>query len=224
MKRHRMGSWIPLGALALLTVAACGTSEAAGEHGTTEEVVAHEHGAPAAHDHGAAMDEMPADEPADFSIYHSESVWTDQHGEPRPLASLAGRIQVVGMVYTSCGYACPRMILDMRRLGDELGDRDDVSFVLASIDPERDTPERLAEYAEGARLDPAQWTLLHGDEGDVLELAALLGVRYRKMANGEFIHSNLLTVLDRGGQIVHRQMGLGVDPAATLEAIRSLDR
>jgi len=77
----------------------------------------------ASHDHqadGDDVDGLPADEPADFSIYHAGSVWTDQHGEPRPLDALAGRTQVVGMVYTSCAYACPRMMLDMKRIEGEI--------------------------------------------------------------------------------------------------------
>jgi protein SCO1 len=190
---------------------------------------AHAHEADHAHHTGAAMEDaaaghaaVPADEPADFSIYHSETVWTDQHGEARPLDSLAGRVQVVGMVYTSCAHACPRMLMDMKRIEGELDGGPDVGFVIVSIDPERDTPERLAEYARGARLDGDRWVLLTGGDDDVLELAALLGVQYRRMANGEFVHSNFLSILDRDGQVVHRQLGLGADPAETLAVIRSL--
>jgi protein SCO1 len=177
-------------------------------------------------EHHAGHDDagLPADEPAAFSVYHAASVWTDQDGERRPLDSLAGRIQVVGMVYTSCGDACPRMLVDMKRIEGELanGLQDRVGFVLVTLDPERDTPERLAEYAQGARLTGDRWTLLHGDPGDILELAALLGVQYRRLADGEFVHSNLLTVLDAEGQVVHRQVGLGADPTPTLDVIRAL--
>jgi protein SCO1 len=207
---------VTLTAAGLAFLAGCAAPEP-GEAGP-ELAAGHDH---VAHDHAAA-DEMPASHPADFSIYHAASLWTDQHGERRPLESLGGRVRVVGMVYTNCAYACPRMVLDMKRIEDEMGATGDVGFVLVSIDPDRDTPERLAEFAAGARLDADRWTLLHGDEGDILELAALLGIRYRRMANGEFIHSNLLTVLDRDGQVVHRQLGLGADPAATIRVIRSI--
>lgn len=199
-----------------------GADTAVAHDHATHENATHGH---AAHDHAAVghgADGLPAGEPADFSIYHATSTWTDQLGEARPLESLAGRFQVVGMVYTSCAYACPRMMLDMKRIEGELApeDRDRVGFVLVSIDPDRDTPERLGEYARGARLDPDRWTLLHGDPGDILELAALLGVQYRRMSDGEFVHSNLLTVLDPAGRVVHRQLGLGADPARTLDVIR----
>jgi protein SCO1 len=227
MKTPRTGSWTPFAALVVATLAGCAAPDtdgvalagaAASREATGDP---HHH---AAHHHDATGDQdMPVGAPADFSIYHAESVWTDQHSDRRPIGSLAGRVQVVGMVYTSCAYACPRMVLDMKRIEEEFPGRDDVGFVLVSIDPDRDTPERLAEFARGARLDPSRWTLLHGEEGDVLELAALLGVQYRRMANDEFIHSNLLTVLDRGGQVVHRQLGLGADPRSTVEVIRALD-
>ncbi len=211
---HRRLAWSVLAIVLVMVTSACAPPEAGEDLADVDSMDEHPH-----HEHGHGM---PAAEPAEYSIYHASSVWTDQHGERRPLDSLAGRVQVVGMVYTSCGHACPRMLLDMKRIEDETGRSGGVGFVLVTIDPERDTPERLAEYAAGARLDPERWTLLHGAEGDILELAALLGVRYRQMANGEFIHSNLLTVLDPAGQLAHRQKGLGSDPAETLAVIQTV--
>lgn len=233
MPRTRHALMATAGALLLFTASACGpqapASEQAGAHeATTAGHASHDH---ASDDHGsddhgahAAHEDLAADEPTGYSIYHAQSQWLDQDGQPRPLDSLAGRVQVVAMVYTNCAYACPRMMLDMKRIEGEIPPdlRGEVGFVIVTIDPERDTPESLARYARGARLDLDRWTLLHGDDGDILELAALLGVRYRRMANGEFVHSNLLTVLDPSGQIVHRQMGLGTDPAATVDVIRSI--
>ena len=209
---------------ALVTLAAgCDRPHADTDRGATGHVAsggsAADHGAM---DHGTmAHRELAAGEPSDFSVYHVESVWTDQHGARRTLRSLEGRVQVVAMVYTSCAYACPRIMLDMKRIEAELGPEyaDDVGFLIISIDPERDTPERLAGFARGSRLDPLRWTLLTGTDGDVRELAVLLGVQYRETAPGEWVHSNLITVLDRSGEIVHRQLGLGTDPAEALEAI-----
>lgn len=222
---RRFDRTVPTALLALLVAvaAACGAAESPSmDHAAAEpeeEECEHHAG------HGEHGDEgLPADEPADFSIYHAASVWTDQHGSERPLDSLAGRAQVVGMVYTNCGDACPRMLVDMKRIEGELGPelQGRVGFVLVTLDPERDKPERLAEYARGSRLDAERWTLLHGEPGDILELAALLGVQYRQMSDGEFVHSNLLTILDGEGRVVHRQLGLGADPGPTLEVIRTL--
>lgn len=159
---------------------------------------------------------------ADHSIYHLDDTWLDQSGRERRLGSLHGRPQVVTMVYLSCGHACPRLLLDLKRIEAEIGDQHDIGFVMVSIDAVRDTPDRLAEYAAGARLDARRWTLLTADDRAVRGLAALLGVRYSSTRDGEFSHSNVITVLDAQGVVVHRQVGLGEDPAATLAALRLL--
>jgi protein SCO1/2 len=207
-------------AAACLGLVACGPSEAAPD--AADERAGHPHASHEAHDSAGHRD-LAASAPSDYSIYHAASTWTDQEGRRLPLGDLAGKPRVVAMVYTSCAYACPRIMLDMKRIEGELGDRaDDVGFVLVSIDPERDTPERLAEFAAGSRLDPDRWTLLTAGEGDLLELAALLGVQYRQTAPGEWVHSNLITILDPDGVVVHRQLGLGTDPSETVSVLRTL--
>lgn len=222
---------VALGVLMLLWTSACEGPDGARLGETAAEAVVRSPGAPdvvARHDGrgdpAPARHRVPDAAPASgLSIYHAESTWTDQAGRERLLASLAGKPRLVAMLYTSCAHACPRIMLDLKRIEGELGPRaDDVGFVIVSIDPERDTPDRLAEFARGSRLDPARWTLLSGDEDEILELAALLGVQYRRTNAGEFVHSNLISVLDPAGVIVHRQQGLGTDPAETLAVLRSL--
>ena len=211
----------------IVSLAGCDAAmsrEPAIREATRHEAGGHAAGSQQAATHDpAAHRELEAGAPSDFSIYHSETRWTDQRGRERTLRSLAGRVQVVAMLYTSCAYACPRLMLDLKRIEGELGPgyADDVHFLVVSIDPARDSPERLAEFARGSRLDPSRWTLLSGDPGDIRELAVLLGIQYRETAPGEWVHSNLLTVLDPEGVVIHRQLGLGADPAETLNAVRS---
>lgn len=167
-----------------------------------------------------------AGEPTELSLYSLDGSWVDQAGTSRPLSSLGGRVQLVSMVYTHCTFSCPRIMADMKRIEGELPTelQGRVGFVLVSIDPERDTPGRLAYFAESSRLDLERWTLLSGSDGQVRELAALLGVKYRAEPGGEFAHSNIITVLDARGEVAHQRTGIGGDPAAALEAIqRALD-
>lgn len=147
------------------------------------------------------------------SLHDLAGRWRDQDGRERTLASTAAPVRVVAMVYASCVHTCPLLVGDMKRLEASLDParRADVRFVLVSLDPERDTPARLHEFAESARLDPARWTLLTAAEDDVLELAASLDVRYQRQASGEIAHANVLTVLDADGAIVHREPGVGGD-------------
>jgi protein SCO1 len=194
-----------------LLVAACG--------GALPDDAAHA-GPHASH---ATADGLAVADATPFSIYELDAHWEDQHGTTRPLASLAGRPQVMALVYTHCSAACPLILADMKRLEAELGAAaaSAVGFVLVSLDPERDTPSRLGEYAAATRLDPAQWTLLTASPDAVLELAMLLGVRYRRVGDG-FEHSNVLTVLDGVGRIVHRQVGLGADPRQSARVLTRL--
>jgi protein SCO1/2 len=151
-----------------------------------------------------------------MSVYQLTSEWTDQNGRTRTLESLGGKVQVIALVYTNCGYACPRIVNSMKQIEAAVPES---NFVLVSIDPARDTPGRLKEFATGAQLDPKRWTLLNGDDHALLELAAVLGVRYRQTDNGEFVHSNVMTVLDAAGNSIFRQDGF--ESAGTIAAIRS---
>jgi protein SCO1/2 len=173
--------------------------------------------AAALHDHGHVPGEAAPAPMTGMSIYQLKSAWTDQHGATRQLEELRGRPQVIAMVYTNCGTACPLIVNDMKQVEATFPD---VGFVLVSIDPERDTPNRLHEFAAGSRLGD-RWTLLNGSDEQLLELATVLGVRYRRVSDTDFMHSNVLTVLNAAGEIVYRQEGLG-DVSATMGALRTL--
>lgn len=171
----------------------------------------------------AGLASSPPSAVSDYSVYDLDARWRDQGGADRALSSLAGRPQVVAMVYTSCTNTCPMIVAEMKRLEAALpqAERADVGFVLVSLDPERDTPAQLAKFADAFRLDPARWTLLTGDADGVRELAALLGIRYRAEADEQISHSNTYLVLDGAGRIVHRQDGLGAPTGPALARIRT---
>lgn len=167
--------------------------------------------------------EMEFGEPADESIYHVSSTWKDQHDNSVDFDVLRGKVQVVAMVYTHCEFACPRILADMKRVEKELtGEtRLHTNFVIVSIDPQRDTPERLSQFADQNNLSSDSWTLLNGSDGDVLEIAALLGVRYKRISDTDFTHSNMISVLSREGEIVHQRKQLSDDQTDIVRAIEN---
>jgi protein SCO1/2 len=142
--------------------------------------------------------------------------------QPLRLGQLQGKVQVLAMVYTTCESACPIIVSLMQRIETALPPelRPDVGFVLVTFDPARDTPAVLSAYSAKMGLDPSSWVLLTGSSDDVLELATLLGIKYKRDQGSGFIHSNVITVLNKAGEIVHRYEGLQQDMASTLEAIR----
>jgi protein SCO1 len=148
-----------------------------------------------------------------FSVYELPGLWRDQTGGTRTLASLQGTPVLLAMVYTHCTATCPLAVAEMKRIA--ASDRR-VRFVLVSLDPERDDPDRLARWARELGLDASRWTLLTAPDADVRVLAATLGVRYRRVSAQDLAHSNLITVLDRDGRIVRQASGR-IDVASIAE-------
>jgi len=151
------------------------------------------------------------------SIYQLDGKFTDDSGRAFTLGELRGRPVVLDLFFASCGYACPLTVTDMEAIRQKLpaGVRERVVFVLVSFDSVRDTPAALAKFRGQRSLD-GSWILLHGGDEAVRELAALVGVKYKQEADGAFSHSNLLTILNPAGEIVHQRTGLkgGLDEAA----------
>lgn len=153
-----------------------------------------------------AIAEEPTASADRYSVYDLEARWRDQNGTPRQLSSLRGRPQVVAMIYTHCSTTCPFTVAEMKRIERE--SPRDAGFVLVSLDPARDDPARLAEFARERGLDPGRWTLLDGSDDAVRELATVLGVRYRRLSPEELAHSNALTLLDADGVVAYQHAGL----------------
>ena len=160
----------------------------------------------------------------DLSIFHLPAKWTTQNKEVIELHDLRGRVLVMVMIYTSCQVACPRLVADMRSIESEIAKnlKGNVKYILVSIDPTTDTPERLKSFALENQMNDEQWLFLQGDEDNVLEFAALLGVRFKKVSPVDFSHSNIISVFDRNGVLVYQQQGLGVDNNETVNIIRAL--
>ena len=101
----------------------------------------------------------------DESIYNLSSEWKKQDGSIIKLDALKGKTVVMAMVFTHCQSACPRLVADMQRVQKEVGNQANVQYVLVSMDPERDTPERFAEFSNDMQIDPA-WILISGSQAN----------------------------------------------------------
>lgn len=172
------------------------------------------------HQSASAADASAAQEPTAFSVYDLGSTWRDQTGAPRLLASLRGKPRLVAMIYTKCTSTCPLSIVELKRIEAATDAR--LGIVLVTLDPAHDSPAQLQDYAREHGMAPERWTLLSGTDEDVRDLAATLGVRYRRLSPADFAHSNTLTLVDADGHIVRQQAGLADD--AMLSAVKSLAR
>jgi len=170
-----------------------------------------------------STNKLGAGKVTDKSLYQAETEWTSDFGKKMKLDRLRGKPQVIAMFFTSCEYACPVLVHDVRRIEAALPEnlRTNVGFVLVTFDTERDTVEALHAYREKLSLDPDRWVLLRGGNDDVFELSALLGVKFKKDQRGQFAHSNIITVLNPEGEIIHQQIGLNQNPAASIEKLEA---
>ena len=158
----------------------------------------------------------------DQSLYVLADTFVTQDNKAITLKDLAGKPTVLGMIFTNCNYACPRLTADMKGIEDKLKDLDGkVNYVLVSFDTDRDTPEQLKKYAKSIDLDN-RWTLLHGSEEAVRTLSVLLNLQFEKDAEGNFSHSNIISVLDKRGNLVFQKEGLEANHVPTVQTIKDL--
>jgi protein SCO1/2 len=151
---------------------------------------------------------------------------TDQAGKPFSLASLNGKIVFVSFVYTTCNGSCPATTHRLYQVQEELKKADlwgkDVQFVSISLDPERDTPEVLARYAEIYDADVTAWHFLTGPQKRVNAVIAAWDMWARRNAAGVLDHPSRVFLLDARG---HRREIYNLDflkPRTALQDVQSL--
>jgi protein SCO1/2 len=166
----------------------------------------------------------PAADPLPGRSLYRLDVTLDPVGGPSTrLGAFAGRPVVITMFYSSCTVVCPVLTMSMQRLEAALvpADRERVRFVMVSLDDAHDTPEVLAAFATTHHLDPGRWTVARAGARNVRLLAAGLGIRYRRLPDGSFSHSSVITVLDAQGVATARSDDLGGTDPALLAALRA---
>lgn len=153
--------------------------------------------------HGLPMDTSKPAPASSESVYLVGGNWRDQTGKSFDLNSLQGKKQVVAMVYTSCQQVCPFIMKGMQKIQSSLPAdiRSHTDFLVISLDPKRDTPSVLANFAEHYRTD-SQWKYLNGNDNDIRMIANTMNIRYQFTDSGEINHSNVISVLDETGKMV----------------------
>ena len=159
-----------------------------------------------------------------LSIFQLPSEWETQEDETIELESLKGNVLAVVMIYTSCQAACPRLVADMKNIQEKVGDntKKPVKYVFVSIDPETDTPQRFKEFSVENNMTDDKWLFLRSSEDNTREFANVLAVQYKEISPIDFSHSNIISVFDENGVLIHQQEGLGVDNDETIQAIQDL--
>ncbi len=143
------------------------------------------------------------------SIYQIDSQWKNQDGKTIKLEQLAGKKQLVSMIYTHCLHTCPTIVATMQAIEKQYFSKNSnpIGFVLISLTPDSDTPKTLKEFAEARKLSSHHWTLLTGSMPEVRNLAMALNIKFKGTEDNEVAHSNLITVLDDTGVMLFQELG-----------------
>jgi protein SCO1/2 len=116
---------------------------------------------------------------------------------------------------------CPLLITHLQRIEQALPPevRAVTRILLVSLDPARDTPDKLKLLAAEHGIDTARWSLTRTPEASVRQLAAVLNVRYRRVPTGEIAHSSIITALDAQGVPTLRVEDASGDPGELVRAL-----
>ena len=129
---------------------------------------------------------------------------TASHGQKVSLQDFEGKLVMLYFGYTFCPDVCPATLSELRGALELLGGQaDEVQTIMISVDPERDTPEMLAEYV--AHFHPS-FMGVTGTPEEIAEVATLYGIFYEAHegteATGYLVdHTATVLVIDQDGHL-----------------------
>lgn len=133
--------------------------------------------------------------------------------KPLQLDQLKGNVVVYDFIFTNCAGTCPMMTTAMRRLTKAVDKDLPVRFVSISVDPNRDTPAVLANYASKVRNDD-RWIFVTGKPETIVDLSVngfKLAAGTGGPANESILHSSKFAIADKHGMIRDYTNALGDD-------------
>lgn len=150
---------------------------------------------------------------------------TDQFGNGFSLSDLEGEVALIYFGYTTCPDLCPTTLSDFSYVKDQLGDdAERVKFLFVTVDPERDTADRINQYL--AFFDP-EFVGLYGSETEIESVKSAYGVvsekvEYPDSATGYLVdHTSLVYVIDTDGNL-RLTYPYGFDPDLIVEDVEHL--
>jgi protein SCO1/2 len=143
-----------------------------------------------------------------------EFTLTSQDNAQVALADLRGKVVAVTFIYTLCVDTCPVLTPMMSFIQDQLGADfgAKIAFVSITVDPERDTPKVLKEYAQAFGANLAGWSFLTGPPDAIRDVTRRYGVFASKSTDGNVDHTFLTSIVDRRGILRAQYLGARFDP------------
>lgn len=147
---------------------------------------------------GTKLNTDPEDKAADFELQKLD-------GEQVTLADTEGQIRLLFFFFSNCTTGCLPTTQLLSKVQEQLKQEglfgEKASILSITFDPERDTPERLAEFSGYYNADPNGWHFLRGEEQYSRDLALQYGVNVIDPGDGQFIHQNIILMVNQEGFI-----------------------
>ncbi len=133
----------------------------------------------------------------------------ERSGRRVTLSDLKGKVWMINFIYTNCPDTCPVQSAQIKQIQDEFMGEKDLRLVSITVDPARDTPEVLSEYARRFHADPERWLFLTGEKQSIYTFAqegfrlgaAELPHEKRPESGATHTHSPRFVLIDREAQI-----------------------
>lgn len=152
-------------------------------------------------------------------------VLTNQEGRLFQSSAWQNKIVIVNFFFTRCGNICPKMTKHLQSVAKAFSADSTIQIVSLTVDPERDTPAALQQYAVAYNMNNQQWALLTGDKKAIYRLARkefFLTATDGDGGENDFIHSDQLVLLDDHQQI--RGYYSGVDDKQVAQLIHDIKK
>jgi len=126
----------------------------------------------------------------------------DQNGKTVTTTNdLRGRAWIAAFIFTRCAGPCPMMSEKMKELQATIRSPN-VKLVSFTVDPDRDTPQVLKEYAAELGADESRWTFLTGTPSQMLDVAAGMKVVAKAATEDQpILHSTKFLLVDGNGKV-----------------------
>lgn len=177
-----------------------------GEHTTTEVI-----------ENGETRYDTTYYQVPDFTLTNQDTLTFTQEG-------VEDKVYVSYFFFTSCPATCPIMTDAMKRVYKGVGDHEDFMAIAHTVDPKRDTPKKLTEFAIKNEIVHDNWQFLTAPEEYIYELGMdgyYLSMGKHDQAPGGFIHSSKFILLDRDRHI--RGIYEGTNSGEVADMIRDIE-
>jgi protein SCO1/2 len=174
-----------------------------------------------------------------------EATLTDQNGHPFDLQQTRGKVVVLSLIYTHCPDICPLTTAKMRQIQQRVqsaGLSQEVQLVTFTVDPERDRPDVLKQFASNFNFDPSNWVFLTGTTDQIQVLIKGLGLYVERVyyvdntpvpessvdqpptAGTPYLvnHTDRLFLIDRQGKVRALEPGSQTDVNHAMQLIQQI--